>query len=166
MKSKSPGSFYSLFSSRKKVVFFLKIIIGLSLVYYLFIQFKNQQFEISFYKINYVFLALAIILWLPNIFLQVFKWKIICKKLLEEDKNSIIISSLFAGFSAAIITPFRIGEYAGRNIPFKDKPVFDVTFATVVDNLCHLAVIFFVGATFSVLFIKQYFNPSVTFIFF
>ncbi len=166
MKSKSQSSLHSLFSNRKRIVFFLKIIIGFGLVYYLFIQFQNQQFEISFYKINYLFLTLAIILWLPNIFLQFLKWKITCKKLLDEDKNSIILSSLFAGFSAAIITPFRIGEYAGRNIPFKDKAVFDVTFATLVDNLCHLAVIFFVGATFSVLFIKQYFNPSVTFIFF
>ncbi|RJP66582.1 MAG: UPF0104 family protein [Ignavibacteriales bacterium] len=166
MKSKSQSSLHSLFSNRKRIVFFLKIIIGFGLVYYLFLQFKNQQFEISFYKINYLFLTLAIILWLPNIFLQFLKWKITCKKLLDEDKNCIILSSLFAGFSAAIITPFRIGEYAGRNIPFKDKAVFDVTFTTLVDNLCHLAVIFFVGATFSVLFIKQYFNPSVTFIFF
>ncbi len=166
METKVLHSFLNLFSGRKRIVFYFKILIGLSLLYYLFIQYRNQQFTIYFDKINYIYLTLAFILWFPNIYLQFYKWKIICKKLLVESDNLVILSSLFAGFSAAIVTPFRIGEYAARNIPFRNNSVFDVTFATLVDNLCHLAVIFFVGATFSVLFIKEYFNPSVTVLFF
>jgi len=166
MESKFKQSLMSWFSNRKRIIFYLKLVIALSLVYYLFIQYPNQRIEISFQKINYFFLTLALLLWFPNIFLQFIKWKIICGRLLNENNNMVILSSLFCGLSAALVTPFRIGEYAARNIPFKNRSVFDVTFATLVDNLCHLAVIFFVGAAFSILFIRDYYNPSVYLIFF
>jgi len=166
LENKIKKTVQSVFSSRNKVIFYLKLLIAGLLIYFLISQYSNYQFTISLQKVNYYFLATAVLLWFPNIFLQYMKWEIVCVNLLDEHQKWKIFSSLFIGFSAGLVTPFRVGEYAGRNIPFKEQSVFNVTFATFVDNICHLAVIFFVGAFTSVIFIEDYYNPSFYLIFF
>jgi hypothetical protein len=42
-----------------------------------------------------------------------------------------IFYSLFQGFAAGAVTPFRLGEYFGRAFLFKDKTLVQVT-------TCHL----------------------------
>jgi hypothetical protein len=60
---------------------------------------------------------------IPNLYLQFVKWKITCDYFLDERQNKNIAVSLFQGFTAAPFTPYRIGEYFGRAIIFKEKPI-------------------------------------------
>ena len=67
---------------------------------------------------------------------------------------------MLIGLSGGILVPYSIGEYIGRNIPFKDKPAVDVTLTTLLDNLCHLFVIIFFGSFSALIFIQDYYEVS------
>jgi hypothetical protein len=75
--------------------------------------------------------------------------------------NSKIFRSLFHGFSAGIITPLRIGEYFGRGIELKDKPITQVTVATLIDKFFPLLTVASIGSVSSLLFIYDQYNISM-----
>jgi uncharacterized membrane protein YbhN (UPF0104 family) len=96
-----------------------------------------------------------------NLFLQFWKWKVVCNSYISEYDNKKIFSSLFYGFSAGLITPFKIGEYVGRNIVLKDSGAMKVTIASMIDKFFPLAVVYTFGTILSLTFATLYMHLSI-----
>jgi uncharacterized membrane protein YbhN (UPF0104 family) len=146
----------SKYLTKARIFFLFKIIIALTLIYYLISFLKLKEITSPVGNANIFLIIIAFILLIPNIFLQFLKWKIFCNNFLDEKNNVKIFRSLLIGLAGGILIPYSVGEYMGRNIPLKDKPAVDVTLATLMDNFCHFLVIIFFGSFSVILFIKKY----------
>ena len=107
-----------------------------------------QAFVHSDFRILSIVFALSFV----NIYAQFVKWKFVSNSYLEEYENQKIFKSLMIGFAAGILTPARVGEFAGRAYPLKNKNLLKITIATFLDKIFALIVMFIVGAA-SLLFL-------------
>lgn len=139
----------------------VKILIALGLLYYLVTSIEYDQIISAIRNANIEIILIVFLLGFLNIYLQYLKWGITCREVLGVQNNSKIFRSLFYGFSAGIITPFRIGEYFGRGIEFKDKSLIQVTIATLVDKFFPLLMVASIGSVSSLLFIYYQYNVSI-----
>jgi uncharacterized membrane protein YbhN (UPF0104 family) len=124
-----------------------KIIIAAAVIIYLYTSLDLHALYNSAKDINIFLLSSAVILLPVNILLQFYKWKLSCNYFLDENDNKRIWQSLFAGFSAGIFTPARIGEYVGRGLAFRDKSIRDITVAVFMDKLFTLTLVVLSGFT-------------------
>ncbi len=143
---------------RKRVYLILRIAFTICLLGFLvyYVDYKELLEIIS--KGNYTFVAVALLLVIPNLLSQFVKWKILCNKMLDVTDNKLILKSLFIGISAGIFTPLKLGEYVARGIPFKNIGIGKVSMASAVDKLVPLFAIVLFGSVASLLFVVSYFN--------
>ena len=146
---------------KSKLIIAAKIIIAAGLLIYLINQVNPNEIINAIKDADILFILAALLLLVLNIYLQYWKWRVVCTSVLGINNKKRVLTSLFYGFSAGSFTPGRIGEYFGRTISFKDKPVSDVAVATLLDKTIPLLVITFIGALSSILFLHFYY--SVTF---
>lgn len=146
---------------KRKIIFSAKVLIAFLLISYLYNSIQFEGVIKALDNVNYYVLFTAVILLLPNLFLQYFKWKIICNQSLSEYNNRNIFDSLFSGFSAAIITPARLGEFAGRMLGLNDKDPLKVASATVFDKLFTFIQIIFIGIISSVIYLYYFMHFSI-----
>jgi len=137
-----------------------KILIAFGILYYLITSIEYSEIEAALLDADLTLISAAFLLSFLNIYLQFLKWKITCKSVLAETNNSKILTSLFYGLSAGAITPARIGEYFGRAIAFKNKPLLRVTAATLVDKFFPLMIVAFIGSMAGILFLHVYYQIS------
>jgi len=147
--------------NKTAIIFAVKIMIAAGLIIYLASSIEYVKIIAAIENANLLLIAAAFLLSFLNIYLQYYKWRLTCGQVLEERKPSKILTSLFNGFSAGIITPLRVGEYFGRAIAFKNKSVVQVTVATLIDKFFPLMIVAFVGSVTSLLFFYFYYNTSV-----
>jgi uncharacterized protein (TIRG00374 family) len=138
----------------------IKLIIAAGILYYLISYINYTEVISALNNADVLLIATAFALSFLNIYLQFLKWKITCKTVLSESKNSKILTSLFYGLSAGAITPARVGEYFGRAIAFKNKPLLQVTAATLVDKFFPLMIVAFIGSMAGILFLYFYYQVS------
>ncbi len=151
----TPGTNSSFYKKKNIILFLVKILIAFGLLAFLIGKINLQQIGNSISSANTFYILCAILLLPINIFLQYLKWEFTCIQILNENKKSKILNSLFYGLSAGAFTPGRIGEYFGRGLAFKEKPIFKVTIATALDKLFPLLVIIFFGLISSAIFANQ-----------
>jgi uncharacterized protein (TIRG00374 family) len=143
------------------LIIIVKLIIAAGTLYYL-VSYTNYKEIIKAIKgANILLLTIAFALSFVNIYLQFIKWKLTCKTVLLESKNSKIFTSLFYGLSAGAITPARVGEYFGRAIAFKNKPLLQVTVATLLDKFFPLMIVAFLGSISTIFFLYFYYDVSL-----
>jgi uncharacterized protein (TIRG00374 family) len=133
--------------SKNRTVFLLILKILISAGIMILILYQINLFEIfqMIKNSNKLIILAAFGLSIGNIYLQYLKWKLVCNIILREyDKKKILIS-LFYGFSAGSFTPARIGEYFGRAISFTDRPLLEVTAATITDKLFTMLIVSVIG---------------------
>lgn len=123
-----------------------------------------EKISASLKEANYLLIIISFLLSFANILLQFFKWKIICNKVIDEKSDRKILSSLLIGIAGGLVTPFRAGEYIGRNLPFKNNSVIEISLATFVDKICNLFIILLVGSFATLLFVQFYYNLSIYFV--
>lgn len=145
---------------KKIIIPSAKIFIAIGLLYYLVVNIEIRDILIAIDEANVYLILITLLLSFVNLYLQFIKWKITASTLLSEDNNRKILYSLFQGFSAAVFTPARIGEYFGRALAFKDKSLLQVTLATLIDKLFPLLIVALFGSIASILFIHFYYNVS------
>lgn len=152
----------NIFSSFKsRVILFIKICIAVGLLVFLGMTIRISEVIIAVDNANYFLIFLALILLVPNVFLQYWKWNLTCSSVLDcGDKRKILIS-LFHGFAAGAFTPFRVGEYVGRSLLFTKKTLLQVTVATLIDKFFPLSVLAFVGSLASILFIYTFYAVPI-----
>jgi uncharacterized protein (TIRG00374 family) len=143
------------------IILFIKIFIAAGMLVYLITSADFKNIISGIRQADLALLSIAFALSILNICLQYLKWRVTCKSILGETKKSKILTSLFYGLSAGIITPFRIGEYFGRAIVFKDKPFLQVTVATLLDKFFPFLIMTFFGSISAILFIHFYFGVTV-----
>lgn len=139
----------------------IKIIIASGLLYYLITWINYNEIIEAFSNANIYLISLVFILGLLNIYLQYLKWKITTSVILNNSDDKKVIYSLFQGFSAAVFTPARIGEYFGRALVFSDKSFLRVTLATLLDKFFPLLMVSFFGSLSSILFVHYFYGVSI-----
>ncbi len=138
-----------------------KLLIALGILYYLISYLDYNKIIAALGEVDVLLISTVFILGFVNIYLQFLKWKLTCKTVLSETKNSKILTSLFYGLSAGAVTPMRVGEYFGRAIAFKNKPVLQVTAATLADKFFPLMIVIFLGSIASIFFLYVYYEVTV-----
>lgn len=147
--------------NKTNLIIIAKILIALGLLFYLIHSVEYEKIISAFSNANLYIIAIVILFGVVNIYLQFAKWNLTCSEVLKENNKAKVVRSLFYGLSAGIITPLRIGEYFGRGIEFKNKSLFQVTVATLIDKFFPLMMVAFIGSISSLLFIYYYFNVSL-----
>lgn len=149
-------------AKKKSVLFFLlKIIIAAGLLLFLIFKINFSEFAEVLKHAKLSFLIIGFSLLSVNLFLQYKKWELTCGNYLQENNKRKILYSLFAGLSAGTFTPARVGEYFGRAVAFKNKPIIQITVATFIDKFYPLIIIAIVGSISSVLFIYYYYHAAI-----
>ncbi len=146
---------------RNLIINSAKISIAVLLIYFLLNHLDPSRIIEDLKKADKLLIAVALLFLIPNVYLQYIKWELICKQVLGTQDKKKIWLSLFYGFSAGISTPMRIGEYVGRAIPFKDKNLLEITFATFIDKIFPIFMVLFIGSISSIIFIHYYFDVTV-----
>lgn len=138
---------------RKTVlIIFLKIIILLASLAFIYFQFQKQKSHISTDNIpwksifsNNVKLWILVLLLMPiSWLLEAMKWKIL---LLHIEKISLFTSlkAIFAGLFVGIFTPNRIGEFGGRILFLKKGHRIFGGIATYVGSLPQIIITISIG---------------------
>ncbi len=140
--------------NRSLFLLIVKILIAAGLLTFILYSVNINRTISVFKNADKFFIAAAFMLSFVNIYLQYLKWKLVCSHFLGEHDRGKIIYSLFLGFTAGSFTPARIGEYAGRAIPFTAKPLLRVASAVLIDKLFSLLIVFLIGSVSFLLFIK------------
>ncbi len=138
-----------------------KLFIAIGILYYLISYVDYNKIVIALSEADVLLISTVFLLGFVNIYLQFLKWKLTCKTVLSETKNSKILTSLFYGLSAGAMTPMRVGEYFGRAIAFKNKSVLQVTVATLANKFFPLMIVTFLGSIASIFFLYFYYTVSV-----
>lgn len=149
-----------LVKNKKLVFFLLKLFIASGLLLFIVAEIKFSEIVTAIEDANVGFIVAAFALTFLNIYLQYIKWKYTCNLLLRESSRSKIFTSLLHGLAAGVFTPARIGEYFGRALVFKDKPVYKVALATLLDKFFPLLMVAIFGSICSILFL--HFEYEVT----
>lgn len=96
-------------------------------------QFKSEDFrevKIS----NYLFLMLAIVLVLPNLWLGFKKWTLIVNRIDKKATLKTKIQSYFAGIVTGFFTPNMLGNFIGRIYYFERNARVKIVLATLFSN--------------------------------
>ncbi len=138
----------------KKLIFFLiKFFIAAGLLYYIISEVKLNEILFALEQANIKLILSVVALSLLNIYLQFIKWRMTCNLFLREYSSVKIFTSLLHGLAAGVSTPARFGEYFGRALVFKDKPVYKVALATLLDKFFALLMVILFGSVCSILFL-------------
>ncbi|MDW7682256.1 MAG: lysylphosphatidylglycerol synthase domain-containing protein, partial [bacterium] len=100
---------------------------------------------IAFQSAKLSLILLALLLLLPNIYFQFYKWRYLVRLVKSDTSNHEVLQSLFAGFTFGFITPGRLGEF-GRAFFIKNCPWVKVLGIAALDKLFSVAVVFLFGS--------------------
>jgi uncharacterized protein (TIRG00374 family) len=129
----------------------IKIIIAILLMAFIINYVSSKEIYKTLKQMNLFYFIIAFVLVVLNVILLYKKWYVISYRVLEISDKNKIMHSLFNGFAAGIITPFRAGEYLARNISYKTSAL-NVALATFFDKIFNMLVILFIGL-FSLIFL-------------
>ncbi|MBN1154777.1 flippase-like domain-containing protein [candidate division KSB1 bacterium] len=99
----------------------------------------------TFGKATYIYIIMAALLVVPNIYIQYYKWRYLIRLVKPEADNAEALKSLLAGFAFGFITPGRVGEF-GRAFFIKDCPWMKVIGVSFIDKFFSLAIVIFMGS--------------------
>lgn len=152
-------------NSKEKFFFAVKIIIAAGLLFYLYTKVGSVQIVELFEKANYYYVGAALLLMIPNLYSQYYKWRILCESTMGEKNKGKIVRSLFYGFAGGAFTPAQIGMFFGRRLAFPGRAMLEVVTASLIDKLFTLFIILFGGSAAAVLYIHFYTDLSALFTF-
>ena len=106
---------------------------------------KMGEIFIAFQSAKLSLIMVALLLLLPNIYFQFYKWRYLVRLVKFDASNREVLQSLFAGFTFGFITPGRLGEF-GRAFFIKNCPWVKVLGIAALDKLFSVAVVFLFGS--------------------
>lgn len=144
---------------KNNINFFLKIIFVLFFVYFIFDRLVSiEQAIYIIKKANYLFIVIALLLGVLNIYLQYKRWHIISRIALHTNDKEKAFKSLMIGLSGGVITPMRVGEIVGRNVLYPNVDIYTIGFASYVDKLFPLILTLVIGFISANIFINAYYT--------
>ncbi|OFX28025.1 MAG: hypothetical protein A2033_14630 [Bacteroidetes bacterium GWA2_31_9] len=131
--------------NNKTIYLILKIAIFIASIY--FIYYKLSEFSelweefanFNFTIISFLFLLTTLILMFFNWLFESYKWKLLVSKI----ENVNILTSykaILSGITAALLTPNRTGEFAGRILFLKPENRVKGSFATFVGSIAQIVI--------------------------
>jgi len=151
------------------LTFSIKIIVAAAVMMLLIKRVQVEEIISAFRSARISLIVLALLLLIPNIYLQYFKWRYLVRLLKPGVANLEVLQSLFAGFTFGFITPGRLGEF-GRAFFIKDCSWVKLLGVSAIDKLFSLSIVVFWGAIGLMFFIGRRldmytFVPMIVFIF-
>ncbi|MCU0645942.1 MAG: flippase-like domain-containing protein, partial [bacterium] len=133
------------FISKRRLAYLLKLIIAAAVMIMLLKRVNVHELLTAFSSANMYCISVALILLVPNIYIQFYKWRYLVRLVKPGVSNRETFNSLLAGFTFGFITPGRLGEF-GRAFFIKDCPWVQVLGMAFMDKLFSMAVVTFWGA--------------------
>ncbi len=133
------------FISKRRLAYLLKLIIAAAVMIMLLKRVNVHELLTAFSSANMYCISVALILLVPNIYIQFYKWRYLVRLVKPDVSNRETFNSLLAGFTFGFVTPGRLGEF-GRAFFIKDCPWVKVLGMAFMDKFFSLAVVIFWGA--------------------
>lgn len=149
-----------IFFQKKYYLTVLKIVIAVGLISFILYKINPAEVFSAIKNSNLYLILTSFGLTSLNLTLQYKKWKLTSSYLLQESESKKIWYSLFFGIAAGSFTPARVGEYFGRALEFKDKPILQVTIATLIDKFFAFVIVTVIGSIASILFLSYYYHVN------
>ncbi len=114
------------------------------------VQLSNEQFEgwlyyIQIHKYKITFLIIVLFLSLVNWGLESFKWKLLAGKL-QKISFSLAFKGVLAGVAMGMLTPKRIGEFAGKVIVLEKNNRLNGIVINSAASICQLLTTIIAGS--------------------
>ena len=136
---------------KERIIYFLQISIGLTLVWFILLQVDREKFVDYFINLSIVNLVLILILSALSLLLQYYRWRYLLDQYSLSSNRKDILPSFFAGFSFRLIIPGGPAEFSkifimagrkrGKALAFAMERVF-LTFIKIVAILIVLPLTF------------------------
>jgi len=105
-------------------------------------------------------ITLAFVLLIPNLYCQLWRWRLIVQRLHPQVKIGDLLHSLFAGITLGFITPGRIGDL-GRTIFIPGADWLALVGLMLVEKWYALLVVYFFGLIGLIPFLQTAFRPEL-----
>jgi uncharacterized membrane protein YbhN (UPF0104 family) len=130
---------------KKRWILLLKLLIACATMLLLFTRLDMPEIVAALRSPqNPTFIALAVFLLLPNIYLQWYRWHFLLSAVNEDVRVSDSLGSLMGGMLMGFITPGRIGEM-GRSLFLKNMDRWQAFGLAFFDKLYSLLVLLIGG---------------------
>ena len=139
------------FSISKKWLILLKLAIAGLLLFMLVRTISLENIRNALNHANFLFIALAGVLLIPNFMVQGWKWHYLLKMGMPKATYWDALRSVLSGFALGFITPGRVGELS-RALFIKGCNRMQVTGLTLVDKLFSMSTIYATGSVATFLF--------------
>jgi len=110
-----------------------KILLTVALLAALFWQVEWHEITDSLARMDGAGLLLAVILWIPNLYLQYFRWKLTAKRAGSDVRDEDIRASFWLGHTLGFATPGRVGAF-GRALFLTNVPLGKAAALTVLER--------------------------------
>lgn len=109
-------------------------------------SFDEQWHELAsrWHEGGWLLIAFALILTPVNWMLEAKKWHLLLKKI-EPLPFRLALSSTMTGMAFALVTPNKIGDFAGRILYLKDENKLRAIIATLIDNISQTVITYLAG---------------------
>jgi uncharacterized membrane protein YbhN (UPF0104 family) len=136
----------------KRILKWMNAILGIVFFIWLAYRLKDDQedaikmqYFLTRFSSDYVFWLLGALLLVPvNISIDAYKWRLALQSRYRLGQ-SFAFRAILVGLSVGILTPNRIGEFAGRLLFVTSKYRIAATTATLISSLSALVVVYFLG---------------------
>ena len=148
---------------QKYILYGLKAIIAVILISYLISQIsEHQDILTSLYNVDIKWIFFAILMMIPNILLQAYKWWILVKNINPKISYWEACGSTLGGISLGILTPGRIGEL-GKGLFIDHVEKWQITGLALLDRVFNMSAIMILGISSFIFILKNVYETSVIF---
>lgn len=151
------------------LILFLKIAISVLALGYVAWKLRNDGGNIlkAFHELSpsdYGYIVLCFLLIFANQGIEAFKWMRMMRPYYPKLHYKTAVQAILAGNTAGIVTPARVGEYAGRVFYLPEGNRIEALSLTLMERVCQLLVTVWVG-TLSGLYLLYTFRDTLLSIF-
>jgi len=136
----------------------IKLLIAALAIVFIISRIRFEEIYKSFLHSHKTYIIAAVLLVLPNIGLQSYKWRYLLRLVKPNVPYGEVLGSLLVGFTAGIFTPARVGEYGGRMFYVKNCNRLQIAGLTLVDKVFSLFATTTMGLIGLLLFFKLVFD--------
>lgn len=142
------------------IVLFLKIIVVVLLVWFIYKNVDFSQLEFIYDNVDLVYIIIVFGLGFINIILQFLKWDVAADSIIGELSFSQKFYAFLYGLGGGFLTPMRLGEYLGRSMALKEKSKSAVVTATIFEKIFPNIITNGFGPVALLFFVYIYFELS------
>ncbi|WP_434974371.1 lysylphosphatidylglycerol synthase transmembrane domain-containing protein [Longibacter sp.] len=122
-----------------------RLLLGVGLVVALVLYVDVDSFWGTLQTGDAFWLAVAAILVVPNVWLDVWSWGVVVRRLIERVSDRRLLQATLAGYAVGFFTPARVGEFAGRALMLGRGNPWDVSLTVFTQRMADMLVAVSVG---------------------